>query len=112
MIVREYVRDDESCPFRAWFDGLDAQAATKVTTATLRLEAGNTSNVKWIGGGLGEYKIDWGPGYRLYLTQDGDMLVILFSGGTKKRQRADIEWARILLAEYKARKAAKPRGGR
>lgn len=112
MIVREYIREDESCPFRAWFDGLDAQAATKVTTATLRLEAGNTSNVKWLGGGLGEYKIDWGPGYRLYLTQDGDTLVILFTGGTKKRQQADIEWARTLLAEYKARKAAKPKGGK
>ncbi len=112
MMVREYVREDDSCPFRVLFDGLDAQAATKVTTATLRLEAGNTSNVKWLGGGLGEYKIDWGPGYRLYLTQDGDTLVILFSGGTKKRQQADIEWARTLLAEYKVRKAATPKGRR
>ena len=112
MMVKEYIREDESYPFRMWFDGLDVQAATKVTTATLRLEAGNTSNVKWLGGGLGEYKIDWGPGYRLYLTQDGDTLIILFTGGAKKRQQADIEWARTLLAEYKARKAAKLKGGK
>lgn len=43
-----------------------------MATAIVRLELGNLSNVKWIGGGLGEYRIDWGPGYRLYLAQDGD----------------------------------------
>ena len=106
MIVREYVRDDGSCPFRVWFDGLAGQAAAKVATAILRLEMGNTSNVKWIGGGCGEYRIDWGPGYRLYLAQDGDTLIILLAGGTKKRQRLDIERAKALLAEYKERKAA------
>src|SRR3546814_13349136 len=63
MIVQEYIREDGSCPFRTWFDGLDPQSAAKVATATLRLEAGNSSNVKWIGGGLGDYRIDWGPGY-------------------------------------------------
>lgn len=115
MIVEEYVREDGSNPFAAWFGGLDAQAAAKVATATLRLEMGNTSNVKWIGGGLGEYRIDWGPGYRLYLTQDGDTLIVLFVGGTKKRQQADIDRAQMLLEEYKARKAQakpKPKGRR
>lgn len=106
MIVQEYFREDGSNPFGAWFAQLDPQAAAKVATATLRLEAGNTSNVKWIGSGLGEYRIDWGPGYRLYLTRDGDMLIVLFVGGTKKRQQADIEWAQAMLVEYKARKAA------
>jgi hypothetical protein len=47
--VAEYIREDGSNPFKAWFDDLDAQAAAKVATATLRLEMGNTSNVKWIG---------------------------------------------------------------
>lgn len=106
MIVQEYLREDGSCPFRSWFDGLDAKAAAKVATAVVRLELGNVSNVKWIGGGLGEYRIDWGPGYRLYLTQDGADLVILFVGGTKKRQQDDIERAEILLLEYKQRKKA------
>ncbi len=72
----------------------------------MRLEGGNTSNVKWLGGGLGEYRIDWGPGYRIYLAQDGDTLIVLFAGGTKKRQQADIDRAQTLLTEYKARKAA------
>jgi putative addiction module killer protein len=112
MIVEEYIREDGSNPFGSWFGGLDPRAAAKVATATLRLEMGNTSNVKWIGGGLGEYRIDWGPGYRVYLAQDGDALIILFVGGTKKRQQADIDRAGALLAEYKARKAAARPSGR
>lgn len=105
MIVEEYVREDGTCPFRGWFDDLDVQTAAKVATAIVRMELGNLSNVKWIGGGLGEYRIDWGPGYRFYLAQDGGELIILFVGGTKKRQRADIKQAGALLDEYKARKA-------
>ena len=46
------------------------------------------------------------------LPSSGDTLIILFTGGAKKRQQADIEWARTLLAEYKARKAAKLKGGK
>lgn len=113
--VAEYIREDGSNPFKEWFDDLDAQSAAKVATATLRLEMGNTSNVKWIGT-IGEYRIDWGPGYRLYLGKDGDALIILLVGGTKKRQERDIERAKALFAEYKARKAAgtksKPKGKR
>ena len=76
-----------------------------MATSIVRTELGNLSNVKWIGGGLGEYRIDSGPGYRLYLTQDGDELIILFVGGTKKRQQSDIRQAGVLLDEYKGRKA-------
>jgi len=106
--VVEYVRADGSSPYRSWFDGLSAQAAAKVATATLRLETGHTSNVKWVGS-IGEYRIDWGPGYRIYLAKDGDALIILLGGGTKKRQRRDIERARALWSEYRARKAAATR---
>jgi putative addiction module killer protein len=109
--VVEYIRSDGSNPFKAWFDDLDVQAATKVATATLRLEMGNISNVKWIGT-IGEYRIDWGPGYRLYLGRDGDALIILLYGGTKRRQQTDIEKSKMLFAEYKARKAAAARGRR
>ncbi len=66
---------------------------------------GNTSAVKWMGV-IGEYRIDWGRGYRIYLAKDGDGLVILLGGGTKRRQQVDIERAKILWTEYKARKAA------
>ena len=105
LTVVEYIREDESNPYREWFDGLDAQAAAKVATAALRLEMGNTSRVKWIGA-IGEYRIDWGPGYRIYMAKDGNALIFLFGGGTKRSQRADIRRAEGLFAEYKARKAA------
>ncbi len=54
--------------------------------------------------GIGEYKIQWGPGYRIYLIQDGDELIVLLGGGTKKRQSKDIEQAILLAKEYKKRK--------
>lgn len=74
--VEEYLREDGSNSYKKWFDTLDPQAAAKVTTAKLRLELGNTSSVKWFDG-MGEYVIDWGPGYRIYLAKDGDTLIVL-----------------------------------
>jgi putative addiction module killer protein len=103
--VEEYVQEDGRIPFKAWFEQLDPHAAAKVATAVTRLSLGNTSNVKWFSG-LGELKIDWGPGYRVYLAKDGATLVLLFCGGTKKRQQADIATALALHQEYKARKKA------
>ena len=101
--VVEYVREDGSIPFKKWFDDLEPAAAAKVAAAQVRLSQGNTSSVKWFSG-LGEYVIDWGPGYRVYLARDGEKLIVLFGGGTKRGQQRDIERAKELLAEYKARK--------
>jgi putative addiction module killer protein len=103
MKVLEYIREDGSNPYKKWFDGLDTQAAAKVTVAKARLELGNTSRIKWFDG-IGEYRIDWGPGYRIYLVQDGKNLIVLFGGGTKKRQHKDIHVALELYKEYKSRK--------
>ncbi|WP_017903756.1 type II toxin-antitoxin system RelE/ParE family toxin [Pseudomonas asplenii] len=101
--LEEYVRDNHCNPFERWFASLDVQAAAKVSTALLRLEMGNTSNSKWLDG-LGEYRIDWGPGYRIYLIREGTRLIILFGGGNKSTQKRDIQQARQLVAEYKRRK--------
>ena len=103
--VEEYIREDASNPYKQWFDGLSAQAAVKVTVAKLRMELGNISSIKWFDG-MGEYVIDWGPGYRIYLAKDGDTLIVLFGGGTKRGQQRDIDKAKDLLAEYKVRKKA------
>ena len=105
--VEEYIRPDGSIPYAEWFDSLDAQTAAKVTTAKLRMELGNTSNEKWYAG-IGEYVIDWGTGYRIYLARDGESLIVLFGGGTKRRQQSHIDRAKALHAEYKARKAPPP----
>jgi hypothetical protein len=103
MRVQEYVREDGSIPYQKWFDSLDAQTAVKITVAISRLALGNTSNIKWFDG-IGEYRIDFGAGYRIYLVQDGKELIILFGGGTKKRQQSDINKALELFQEYKKRK--------
>jgi putative addiction module killer protein len=103
--LEEYVREDGGNPYQKWFNGLDAQAAAKVTVAKARLELGSTSNLEWFRG-IGEYKIDWGPGYRIYLAKEGDALIILFGGSTKKDQQKAIDQAVALHDEYKARKKA------
>ena len=74
----------------------------------MRLEQGNTSNAKGVGEGVLEYRINWGPGYRVYFGLDGETLVILLTGGTKQRQQRDIERAKGLWADYKRRR--KPPG--
>jgi putative addiction module killer protein len=102
--LQEYLLEDGTSPYKKWFDSLDAEPAAKVTTAKVRMERGLTSAIKWFDG-IGEYKIDWGPGYRIYLAKDGDQLIVLFGGGTKSRQAADIIEAKRLHSEYKARKA-------
>jgi len=103
VLVREYIREDGSSPFKQWFDGLNHQAAAKVAVTVARLETGNTSNVKWLSG-IGECRIDWGPGYRIYLVKERNELIILLGGGTKKRQQRDIRRARDLAKEYRSRK--------
>ncbi len=104
MRVEEYLTKEGKSPFEVWFLKLNARAAAKVTTAVARLESGNTSNVKALGSGINEYKIDFGPGYRIYFGYDGTTLVILLAGGTKKRQQSDIETAKDRWKDYKQRK--------
>ena len=102
--VLEYLERGGRSPFSDWFRNLDAHAAAKVSTCLARLGAGNFSNVKGAGGGVFEYRIDFGPGYRVYFGKDGDALVILLGGGTKKRQERDIALAHKWWADYKKRK--------
>jgi putative addiction module killer protein len=85
------------------FAYLNPKAGAKVATALTRL-AGNFSNVKGVGSGLFEYRIDFGPGYRVYFGKDGERLVIVLGGGSKKRQQHDIEAALANWQDYKRRK--------
>jgi putative addiction module killer protein len=102
--VREYVDGNGWSPYADWFDRLNPHAAAKVTTALTRLAAGNFSNVKGVGSGVFEYRIDFGPGYRVYFGKDGERLVILLGGGTKKRQQQDIGAATANWLDYRRRK--------
>lgn len=102
--VLEYLDPTGRSLFGEWFERLNAQAAAKVATAITRIGLGNFSNVKGVGAGVYEYKVDFGPGYRVYFGKDGEALVILLGGGTKKRQHRDIEDAIARWQDYKRRK--------
>jgi putative addiction module killer protein len=102
--ILEYIDPSGTSPYRDWFDSLNAQAAARVTVAVTRIELGNLSNAKGVGAGVHEFRIDFGPGYRVYFGRDGDRLIILLAGGTKSRQQKDIEAAQKRWADYKKRK--------
>jgi putative addiction module killer protein len=104
MEIKEYLSVNGDSPFAEWFDGLNAQAAVKARTYVIRMENGNLSQVKGVGEGVFECRIDFGPGYRVYFGKDGDRLIILLGGGTKKRQQNDINNAKALWQDYKRRK--------
>ena len=99
--VRYYIAADGHSPFAEWFGDLDSMARAKVTAAIARMGQGNLSNVKPVGEGLLEYRIDFGPGYRVYFGRDGAAAVILLTGGTKRRQQRDIKAAAAFWREYK-----------
>jgi putative addiction module killer protein len=101
--IVEYETVGGKRPFSAWFDELDAQAAAKVQKAVDRIREGNFGDAKPVGGGVSETRIFFGPGYRVYFGRDGQTLVVLLGGGTKKRQSRDIENARAAWGDYKTR---------
>jgi putative addiction module killer protein len=102
--IRQFVDAAGRSPFGQWFGRLDDVAAARVTTSLARLGTGHWSNVKGVGAGVFEIKIDFGPGYRVYFGKDGHTIVILLGGGTKKRQSREIEAARDRWKQYKKRK--------
>lgn len=86
--------------FRDWLDGLaDQRAATRIAQRIVRLQAGLFGDVKPVGGGVSELRVDYGPGYRVYFVQRGPVLIILLCGGDKRSQRRDIARAKTLAVE-------------
>jgi putative addiction module killer protein len=103
--VKEYLTEKGENHYREWFNDLPVEHASKVAAARARMMAGSLGNVKPIDGTLKEYRIDWGPGIRIYLVQNGDTWIVLLGGGTKSGQKADIKQAKELRDEYNTRKA-------
>ena len=81
--IREYIDQRGRSAFGRWFDGLDRRAAAKVRTALARIRAGNLSNVKGVGAGVLEYKVNFGPGYRVYFGRDGETLIYCLAAGPR-----------------------------
>ena len=102
--IVEYVDLAGRRPFGKWFGRLDAVAAARVTAALVRLSQGSWAQVKLVGAGVHELRVEFGPGYRVYLGTDGPNIVILLAGGTKSGQQQDIARAKATWAAYKRRR--------
>ena len=105
--ILEYLDLAVRSPFALWFAGLNAVAAARVTVALTRLGNGNFSNAEGAGVGVYEFKIDFGPGYRIYFGKQGERIVILLGGSAKKRQSAAIAAAHTAWEAYKRAKAGR-----
>jgi len=99
--IRYYVATSGAEPFAEWFAELDVAAGAKIARGLARMEQGNLSNVKGVGEGVLECRIDFGPGYRIYFGRDGETIIVLLTGGTKKRQQRDIDAAHAYWQDYK-----------
>lgn len=102
--AKEYLDARGGSPFLEWFIDLHAPEAVKVTGAIIRMEQGNFGNAKGVGSGVFEYVLNFGPGYRIYFRKDGDQVIVLLGGGTKKRQQNDIHLAIVRWQDFKRRK--------
>ena len=92
-------------PFKEWYDALHAPAKIRVTSALGRIAQGNLSNAKSVGSGVMEFRIDFGPGYRIYFGRDGPDIVVLLAGGDKRRQQRDIDAAIAHWNDHRSRDA-------
>ena len=92
----------QSATFESWFKGLrDIQARARITARIRRLALGNPGDVKPVGAGVSEMRVDYGPGYRGYYLQRGDVIAVLLCGGDKRTQQADIRRALEIAKAWK-----------
>lgn len=93
----------KSTSFDRWLHGLkDRQAVVRILVRVDRLAAGSPGNVKPVGSGISELRIDYGPGYRVYYRQEEQRLILLLCGGDKQTQQHDIERAHKIAREWKS----------
>lgn len=104
--IRMYRRADGVVPFLQWFNGLrDERGQQKILARIDRAKLGNFGDHRSVGEGVGELKIAFGPGYRVYFGREGDEVVILLIGGAKDSQNEDIRQAKAYWADYRERRA-------
>lgn len=102
--VRIYLTKEGNAPFSKWLNQLqDTQTKGIIRARINRVRLGNFGDCRSLGEGIFEFRIDYGPGYRIYFGQEGQELVILLCGGDKSSQRRDIETAKTCWADYRSR---------
>ena len=109
--LRYYQTSAGEQPFVEWMQGLgDRHARSRIEARLARVAVGNLGDVEPVGEGVLELRIDWGPGYRVYFSRVGKVIVLLLCGGDKRTQQRDIKRAKAYFEDYKARAPQKPRG--
>ena len=104
MKLFRYQRQDGRVPFTDWLNGLrDKRAQARIRLRLQRLVAGNLGDIKAVGGGVSELRLQFGPGYRVYVAQHGSSWILLLCGGDKSSQQKDIETAKRYLQDWKER---------
>ena len=102
--IVQYVSRDGKDRFGEWLRAQPSLVRTRVQARINRIRMGNFGDYRGLGQGISELRIHSGPGYRVYYGRDGNHLVILLAGGTKRRQAGDIARAQALWREYKQEK--------
>ena len=104
MRVLIYENPEGRAPYSHWLDGLrDMQAAAKIEVRVRRIRLGNLGYWEPMGEGVGELKVDYGPGYRIYFGRIDSAIIVLLCGGDKKTQKKDIVKAKELWQDFKER---------
>jgi putative addiction module killer protein len=100
FVIREYLNDDGSCPYRDWLTTVDISVRARIQARVLRFETGNLGDHKAVGEGVWEARLPFGPGYRLYFGKDGKAIIVLLLAGDKASQRKDIGRAKRYWRRY------------
>jgi putative addiction module killer protein len=102
-----YETEHGRCPFVDWLDSLrDIRARARIKKRLDRVELGNLGDVRSVGEGVSELKVDYGPGYRVYFAESGSTLILLLCGGDKSTQRQDILKAQQYWTDFQRRQDA------
>ena len=102
--IEEYITVEGRVPFGEWLKRLnDRKARARIRVRLDRLSMGNLGDCRFLGSGLCELRIDYGPGYRVYFGEIGDLIILLLAGGTKRSQQRDISRDRGFLTNFRRR---------
>ena len=106
--IQDYLTPEGGDPYAIWLASLkDRQARARVLVRIARMASGNFGDVKPVGDGIWEARVDWGPGYRVYYAQAGKQLVLLLIGGDKRKQQSDIKLAQEYWKDWQQRRKIK-----
>jgi putative addiction module killer protein len=104
LIIKEYASVEGRSFFRKWLDSLNVQVRARIQARVFRFETGNLGDHRFVGKGVWEAKIMFGPGFRLYFGKEARTILLLLLGGDKSSQTGDIRKAQRLWKEYLERK--------